>query len=207
MEIRLDGIGKRFHKDWIFRNVSLEFLPSRRYAIVGHNGSGKSTLLQIISSLSLPTEGKVVFSSNQIILPEEEIPMKLSFSSPYQELIEEMTGNELVDFHFTFRKPIRPLSSFSFFEEIGLAGNGEKKIKYFSSGMKQRMRLALCTYTEAEAYLLDEPSTNLDLQGIKLHDKLLAQIPQDKIVIISSNIESEYQMCDTILPITDFKTK
>ena len=100
MQIRLEGIGKRFHKEWIFRNVNLKFEPKGKYALTGNNGSGKSTLLQVIASIGIPTEGKIQFLENGVAIEIEELIHFLSFSAPYQELPEELTGNELFDFHF-----------------------------------------------------------------------------------------------------------
>ena len=205
MEIHLEGIGKKFRKEWIFRNVNLDFLPSKRYGIVGYNGSGKSTLLQIIAGISLPSEGKIHFLSQNAVLPTENILERLSFSAPYQELIEELTAKEMFDFHFKFRKLSFPISSSDFFEEIGLKGNENKQVKYFSSGMKQRMRLALCVYTEAEVYMLDEPTTNLDRVGVQWYKDILTKKLLDKTLIISSNIEEEYAVCENIFNIDDYK--
>ncbi len=206
MEIRLEGIGKRFRREWIFRNVNVEFSPAHRYAIVGSNGSGKSTLLHIISFLLFPTEGKISCTEQKSVLQQEDLPFLFSFSAPYQELIEEFTGKEMFDFHFQFRNLTNSISSKDFFEEIQLGGNEHKEIKYFSSGMKQRLRLALCAYTSAQAYVLDEPSTNLDQVGIRWYQRLMENIPSTKIVIISSNIKEEYHFCDTVLPLAHFKT-
>lgn len=207
MEIILEGIGKRFRKEWIFRNVHLSFLPSNCYAIVGHNGSGKSTLIQLIGNLSLPSEGSTSYFQNNVALESGKVNARISFSAPYQELIEEFTGTEMVEFHFRFREPITPQDSTQFLEMIGLGSSGSKQIKFYSSGMKQRLRLALCAFTEADIYLFDEPTTNLDHIGTAWYGQLIRQLPSDKTVIISSNIETEYKMCDYVINVADYKGK
>jgi len=206
MRIELEGIGKRFHKEWIFRNINLQFEPSKRYAIVGNNGSGKSTLLQLISSIGFPTEGTIRFESSNSVVPLEEIANYLSFVAPYQELRAELTGHELFDFHFKFRERSNNIDFKTFLQLTGLEKQGEKLVKYYSSGMKQRMRLGLCVFTKAEAYFLDEPTTNLDKQGMAWYQELLKDHLSDKLLIISSNIEEEYRVCDTIVSIADFKS-
>jgi len=207
MEINLTGIGKRFRKEWIFRNVDLSFTSSKRYALVGHNGSGKSTLLQLIATIAIPTEGEILYRLDKAPLTTDKTTSLISFSSPYQELIEEFTGLEMVDFHFRFRSQVLPTSSQQFLQAIGLGSSATKQIKFFSSGMKQRLRLALCVYTQANVYLLDEPTTNLDQQGAGWYAQLISQLPANKIVIISSNIENEFKMCDVVINIADYKGK
>lgn len=207
MLIQLEGIGKRFYRDWIFRNLTFQFANSNKYAIVGHNGSGKSTLLQVIAGLALPTEGKLSYQSEGKETTAEALENHFSFAAPYQELPEELTGNELLEFHYKFRTKAVDFDADHFFELIGISKQGNKQIKYYSSGMKQRMRLGLCLFTKAEAYFLDEPTANLDRSGFDWYQKLIKERIQDQLLVISSNIEEEYKMCDTTIAITDFKTK
>ncbi len=207
MQIRLEEIGKRFHKEWIFRNVDLLFKDTGKYALIGNNGSGKSTLLQLISSIGIPTEGTINYQSELLTIDTEHIIDYFSFCAPYQELPEELTGKELFDFHFNFRKKALDFDSKSFFNLIQLEKQENKQVKYFSSGMKQRMRLGLCILSKADVYFLDEPTTNLDKNGMDWYSQLLTRYLTDKLLIISSNIENEYSICDTIINITDFKPK
>lgn len=207
MQIRLEGIGKRFHKEWIFRNVNLEFESKGKYAIVGNNGSGKSTLLQVIASIGISTEGAIQFIDNGLTIEIEKLIHFLSFSAPYQELPEELTGNELFDFHFKFRQKAIDFDSKAFFQMLQLEKQGDKLVKFYSSGMKQRMRLGLCIFSKAEVYMLDEPTTNLDKNGMAWYQQLVHDQLKDKLVIISSNIEEEYKFCDTIISIEDYKSR
>jgi ABC-type multidrug transport system ATPase subunit len=206
MHIRLEGIAKRFRKEWIFRNVNLSFQAPHKYAIVGANGSGKSTLLQLIAGIGMATEGTVYYEFESEIKTAEEMATQFSFSAPYQELPEEFTGNELFDFHFKFREKTAPFAAKKFFELIQLVNEGDKHIKYYSSGMRQRLKLGLCVFTQAKAYFLDEPTTNLDKKGIEWYQRLLKEQLEDKLLLVSSNIEEEYKICDSIVNIYDFKT-
>lgn len=206
MHIQLEGIGKRFRKEWIFRNVNLSFQAPKKYAIIGPNGSGKSTLLQLIAGIGISSEGSVFYETESKKSSAEEIATHFSFSAPYQELPEELTGFELFEFHFKFRQKATHFDDKKFFEMIQLQNEGQKLIKYYSSGMRQRLRLGLCVFTQAKAYFLDEPTTNLDKKGIVWYQQLLEQYVNDKLLIISSNIEEEYKICDIVLSIFDFKT-
>ena len=102
MKIICQNISKRFGSKKVIKNFSKEF-KKKSYAILGKNGSGKSTLLKMISNLLIPSSGNIEYISNNKSLDKEEIIKKFFFSAPYQELINELSLEELVDFHFTFR--------------------------------------------------------------------------------------------------------
>ena len=103
MKITLENLSKKYHREWIFKNITLELESGTSYAITGHNGSGKSTLIQIISGATLQSSGNITYScSNQIAA--DEIYQHISFASPYLELIEEFTLYEFLVFHFKYKK-------------------------------------------------------------------------------------------------------
>src|SRR5690349_7360235 len=105
MQIVTEKLGKRFNLEWIFRDLNLNFQTNKSYAITGPNGSGKSTLLQIISGIIPHSEGSIIYSDhNNKNIPAEEIYKYVSIASPYQELIEEFTLAEHIDFHLKFKK-------------------------------------------------------------------------------------------------------
>ena len=131
----------------------------------------------------------------------------MSFSAPYQELPEELTGKELFDFHFKFRQKAIDFDSKAFFQILQLEKQGDKLVKFYSSGMKQRMRLGLCILSKAEVYMLDEPTTNLDKNGMAWYQQLIKDQSKDKLLIISSNIEEEYKFCTTVMNIEEYKLK
>src|ERR1041385_7915454 len=98
MKIVLNNAGKRFSREWIFRNLNYEFNAGSSYAITGPNGSGKSTLLQIISASMLLNEGHAEWSNGKTVEPDA-VHLFISFAAPYLELIEEMTPKEFLHFH------------------------------------------------------------------------------------------------------------
>ena len=140
MQITLHNVGKRFNRDWIFRHVSYHFLPGKKYAITGSNGSGKSTLLQILAGSLSHNEGKVNFVAGQKPIEEEDSFKQISIAAPYLELIEEMTAGEFLFFHRQF-KPLT-IADKEILQIVGLEKAINKQIRYYSSGMKQRLKLA-----------------------------------------------------------------
>jgi ABC-type multidrug transport system ATPase subunit len=205
MTISLSDTGKRFNRDWIFRHLSYQFSSGSSYAIVGPNGSGKSTLLQAISGALLINEGSIGYELNGQPITDEKVHRHLSFCAPYLELIEEMTATELLRFHREFKPLLPGIDIENALELAGLAPAAQKQIRYFSSGMKQRLKLIQCFLSDALVLLLDEPCTNLDKEGIALYRSLLEQYSTKRLVIISSNDPVEYAHCTAQLSISDYK--
>ena len=203
MQIKLTNTGKRFNREWIFRHFDHEFLSGKKYAITGSNGSGKSTFLQVISGSISHNEGKIEMILKGSPLLEENCFQYLSIAAPYLELIEEMTATEFLHFHSSFKPLTHSLESI--LAVINLENAAQKQIRYFSSGMKQRLKLAQAFFCSAPVLLLDEPTTNLDAEGIALYQQLITEHTDQKLVIISSNDPQEYSFCDEVISIGDFK--
>jgi len=199
MEIRLIDAGKRFNRDWIFKNLDASFSDKETYAITGHNGSGKSTLLQCIAGSTMLSEGEVIFNNNGKIIPNEEVFSHVSICAPYLEVIEEMTALEFFVYHQQFKSFHYKTTIADIIDQIGLSKHAHKQIRYFSSGMKQRIKLAQAFFSETPVLLLDEPCTNLDQSGIALYKDLLSNHTKNRIVIISSNDQSEIEGCTQLI--------
>ena len=195
MRISVTDAGKRFNREWIFRNLSLELHSNQHYAITGHNGSGKSTFLQCIAGSLYTTEGKITFTLNGKLLEPEVVYKQLSICAPYLELIEEMTAIEFLNYHASFKPLIKGWDATGIIEEIGLSKAKQKQIRYFSSGMKQRVKLAQAFFSDSPLLLLDEPCTSLDQQGIDLYKLLISSLCKNRLVLISSNDAIEYGSC------------
>jgi ABC-type multidrug transport system ATPase subunit len=205
MKINLEHIGRRFNREWIFRDVNYVFQTGTSYAILGANGAGKSTILQLISGSLSSSEGVISYSKEGVLLNPELVFKHLSMAAPYLELIEEFTLNELIDFHFQFKKYRSGLDRLQLIELMGLKRSEFKAIKHFSSGMKQRVKLALAFCSDTEMILLDEPASNLDQQGLEWYLSLVKEFSADRMLIICSNQIQEYSFCKNQLNIADYK--
>ena len=247
MKISLTKAGKRYNRDWIFRNLSYEFVSGTSYAITGPNGSGKSTLLQAIGGALVLSEGQASYElratryepggksrefgvgpaprsfseggsretkqqttndkqqTTNSQLHSDNIYQRLSIAAPYLELIEEMTINEFLHFHAQFKPFLTSISIDNIIAKVGLEKAKDKQIRYYSSGMKQRAKLAQAIFSDVELVLLDEPCTNLDGEGIALYQQLIRDYCMNRLVIVSSNDEAEYGFCQSRLNILDYK--
>lgn len=214
MTISLSDVSKRFNRDWIFRRFSYDFTTGHSYAITGPNGSGKSTLLQVIGGAIVPSGGKIFYShgsevgsreSGNTISPEN-IFRYVSVVAPYLEVIEEMSATEFLHFHQKFKKFLPGTTIPDVLSKIGLQKAANKQIRYYSSGMKQRIKLAQGIFSDTRIVLLDEPCTNLDEEGIQLYHSLIANYCENRLLIVSSNDVQEYGFCEQQIAILNYKT-
>lgn len=207
MRINLFNAGKRFNRDWIFRKADLTFLPGHTYAITGSNGSGKSTLLQTLAGSMEISEGKIEWQYNGTSIDADNIYSHLTIAAPYVEVIEEMTAVEFLQFHQQFKSLLKGISITEIIKLVGLEKAATKQIRYYSSGMKQRIKLAQAIFSDAPLLLLDEPCTNLDVSGYELYQRLINDYAKNKTIIVSSNDANEFSFCEHVINIMDYKAQ
>ena len=201
MQLEANDLGKRYNREWIFRHFNYTFATDNTYAVTGANGSGKSTLLQVLAGATDKSEGTVVSRENEITgaLSFQSI----SIAAPYLELVEEMTAMELLNFHSVFKKLALPVNEILSIVQLSWASG--KQIRYYSSGMKQRLRLAQAFFSETPVLFLDEPTTNLDTEGIQLYQTLIREYSSGRMVIVCSNDKQEYDFCNALIEMGSFK--
>jgi len=207
MRISLTDAGKRFNRDWIFRHLHYEFESGQSYAIIGPNGSGKSTLLQVLSGSMMASEGNVQWSDQSaVMIDQEKVYQSISICAPYLDLIEEMTLREFLEFHQGFKPFLAGITIEKIISILGLEKAVSKQIRNYSSGMKQRVKLAQCIFSDVPIVLLDEPCTNFDTAGIELYHQLINDYCKNRLLIVSSNEELEYRFCKQIVNMIDYKS-
>ena len=205
MEIQLAKAGRRFRFDWIFKDLDFQFQHGDRCAVLGPNGSGKSTLLKTLSGHLSLTKGQCTFIQHGRATDPDVAYRQISYAAPYIELIEEFTLEEAIRFHHRL-KPLAPgMTPASFYEMLELPRARHKEIRFFSSGMKQRLKLALAICSDTPILLLDEPTTNLDVQAAAWYKKLLESFSANRIVILASNDPADLEVCNRRLHILDYR--
>lgn len=205
MDINLLEIGKRYRYEWIFKNLSHTLHSGGQYAIIGPNGSGKSTLLRALSGNLTVSKGKIAFIHHDHTLDINDVYQHISYSAPYIELIEEFTLTEAIDFHRKFKPFLHQMQTAELIDLLQLPKAAHKPIRFFSSGMKQRLKLALAICADTSVLLIDEPNTNLDLQGIQWYHQLIERFAADRTIVIASNIEADFEFCSERINILDYK--
>jgi ABC-type multidrug transport system ATPase subunit len=225
--VLLHDAGKRFNREWIFRHFTYSFQTGISYAITGPNGSGKSTLLQAIAGSLNLSEGSTEYRMPNIeqgvlktqqetdepatgnpehkTIDPENFYQHLSIVAPYLDLVEEMTAKEFLHFHQQFKPFLPTITIAEILSVTGLEKAADKQIRYFSSGMKQRLKLAQAIFSDVPVLLLDEPCTNLDSAGYQLYHTLIHEHCNHKLVIVSSNDAQEMDFCSERISITHYK--
>jgi ABC-type multidrug transport system ATPase subunit len=205
MKIIAQNLGKKFRNEWIFRNFNYEFQSGKSYTFIGTNGSGKSTILQVLSGFLPHSEGLINYESSQKLLPVDDFYKYVTIAAPYLELIEEFTLTETIEFHIKFKPFKNALPVKDFIDFIELPKAKDKEIKFFSSGMKQRVKLGLAFWSDSEILMLDEPTSNLDTQASSWYLENVQEYSKNRLLLICSNQPSEYIFCKNIVNIQDYK--
>lgn len=204
MKITLENVGKKYANNWVFRGISTTFESNRIYGLIGFNGSGKSTLLQMISGYITPNEGLINFTNESSLINIEDRFRHIAISAPYLELFDEFTVAESIEMHARF-KPLSK-SGIEILHEIELEKHESKMLNHLSSGMRQRLKLALAIYSQTSVLMLDEPCANLDSKWSNWYNQTLSSEATEKLVIICSNSQ-DIEMASingAILNVSDF---
>ena len=191
MRVILSSVSKSFGRETVIRDLSRVFEPGSRTAILGPNGSGKSTLLQLIGGISIPTKGTVAHELNGKVIEQEHVYRHISIAAPYMSLYEELSLREAVASHRRF-KPLRGALAVEEVARIALLEKHlDKPVRDFSSGMKQRLKLALAVLSDTSLLLLDEPTSNLDASGSAWFRELLEKDIGERTLVVASNRQAE----------------
>ncbi len=205
MKIITENLGKKFRNEWIFRNLNYEFQSGESYTFIGANGSGKSTLLQVLSGFMPHSEGVIKYENNSKSFTIDDYYKYLVVAAPYLELIEDFTLTEIIEFHIKFKPFKNNLSINDFIDFIELPKAKNKEVKFFSSGMKQRVKLGLAFWSDCEILMLDEPTSNLDSEASKWYLNNVQEYSKNRLLMLCSNQPLEYEFCRNILNIQDYK--
>lgn len=206
LHIQLASIGKKYGTEWIFKDLNLQIDPNDKLALLGGNGSGKSTLLQVISGYILPNAGKVIFKSGEQIEEAENYKNQLSIATPYLDLVEDYSLEEHIEHCAVYKPFLNNLTAKEIIEITELQHAQNKHLKNYSSGMKQRVKLALAILADCPLLLLDEPASNLDSNAIEWYIKLVGWYGAHKTIIVCSNsVKEEYEFCNKALNVMEYK--
>lgn len=205
MKIIATGVEKKFRKEWIFKNVHGTFSAGHAYALVGPNGTGKSTLLKILAQFSLPTHGQVEFVfADGTAISTHEAHQYVAYAAPYVDVIEEFTLSELIEFLQKLGFIPADLTLLGFEKYMELSPGNAKLIKNYSSGMRQKIKLACALLSPRPILCLDEPTSNLDE---KAKQWFIAKLNENraKLIFIASNEALEIALCEHQIAIADYK--
>lgn len=207
IEIECKDLSKSFSGKNIFKNLSFSVSSGKSVSVTGKNGSGKSTLIKILANLIQPNSGSISIKSDETEIPLENRYLRTGLLSPYLSLYDELTGWENLEFYYSLkskkRNDIKDKLKF-YLDRVGLFERRNDLLKNYSSGMKQRLKLAFSVMNEPEILLLDEPRSNLDKAGTQIVEEIAAEQKNKGILFIATNDEDDKLLCDETINIENF---
>jgi len=198
--LRLEGVRKSYGARRVLAGISLEARGGEVVAVVGPNGSGKSTLVRIVAGLLRPSRGEVALTvAGGAASDAAARRARVGYASPDLALYPELTGRENLEFFATVAgKRLSTEEAERRLAAVGLAGRGNDPVSEYSSGMRQRLRLAFARGGgEAPLLLLDEPSLALDERGVALVGALVdEQRARGGLTLLATNDPRETALGD-----------
>ena len=200
MRLTVENLGVRLGGRTIFEGLSFTWDAPGAFAITGPNGAGKSTLLKVLAGLLKPRRGDVRWHAGGRELTPAQARARLGFASPEMALYEDLTAQENLAFFAHARGlPWDRAQGLAWLERLGLAGRGDERLATYSSGMKQRVKLAFALQARPGLVLLDEPGSNLDEAGRNLLSILVREAVREALVVIATNDADEAALASSEL--------
>jgi len=194
ISLEISNLRKEFDRRPIFRNLDFALTNSDSIAITGRNGSGKSTLIKVLANVYTQTSGSIALSIEGKKIERENYYKYIGFVSPYLNLYDEFTGYENLQI-ITKIRGMEPNGIDDVLKRVGLYERKNDLVKIYSSGMKQRLKLAFSILHNPLILMLDEPTSNLDAEGVNVVDGMAEEYKNEKILIIATNDEHERSLC------------
>ena len=204
--LTIENVAKSFGARRVLRGVSLTVSGGEAVAVTGANGSGKSTLLKIVAGLLRSSSGTVTWTADGKTTTEAEARRALvSYAAPDLSFYPELTARENLLFFAEARHlPVTATDAEGLLNSVGLTGRGGDPVSAYSSGMKQRLRLAFARMLNAPILLLDEPSLALDINGVGLvAETIAAQRAKGGVTLLATNDPREMGLGDTVMALGD----
>ncbi|HEX9614666.1 MAG TPA: ABC transporter ATP-binding protein [Bacteroidota bacterium] len=191
------GLSKNFNRRGIFRDISVTVAIGDSVAITGKNGSGKSTLIKILAGVLSPTAGSVRYESSGVAMGMGGVHQAMGFVAPYLQLYEEFTGLENIGLFAKMRtsRSEPPEKSEALLRRFNLWNRRNDFVRGYSSGMKQRLKYVVALVNDPRILLLDEPSANLDDEGIDAVKTVVAEQKDQSILVVATNDDREAAWC------------
>lgn len=200
IRLEVKNLGKWFGRRKVFDKINFSLQERSSLVVTGRNGSGKTTLLKIICGLIHPTKGEVKVSFNGETLTIEESKNLLGLVMPDLELYGELTALE----NLMLLSRIRGLDPDNDelrerIAHVGLARREDDLVFSFSSGMKQRLKYAFALLNNPKILVLDEPTANLDQEGMSLVDGMISLQKERGMLILATNDKADLKYGDQII--------
>lgn len=192
----INNLTKNYKKSTALMNANLEIKKGHIYGVVGPNGAGKTTLFKMLAGLVRPTNGEIIVKSGESI---DHFRNKMGFMIENPYLYENMTALQNMKIIGGIRGEYDVGKLKQLIDLVGLGSTGNKRVKQFSLGMRQRLGIACALTSEPEVLVLDEPMNGVDPEGIVELRQMLLSLNKDRnmTLVLSSHILSELEQLST----------
>ncbi len=216
--LEMKNISKSFPGVQALSEVDFNVDKGEVHALVGENGAGKSTLMKVLTGIHPDYEkGQIFYKGEEVRFKNPAEAQKAGLAIIHQELelIPELTVAENV---FLGREPGRgwinrkklKADTKKIFEELGIEININKKIKHLTIGKQQMVEIARAISQDAEIIAMDEPTSSLSQQEVKILFALIQDLKEEGIAVIyiSHQLEEIFEICDRVTVLRDgYKVK
>lgn len=203
-------LSKQFKNFTALDDVTISLEKGKIYGLIGKNGAGKTTLMRIIAGLSYPTTGTVeLFGKSDVKEYSKELS-KVGTLIEYPSLNGKMTARQNIKVNKIMRGIRDEKIDDELLKMVGLENVGQKKVKDYSLGMRQRLGIAVAMLSNPELLILDEPVNGLDPVGVVEIRNLIKQLNEEKgitVLISSHNLPELYQTATDYIIIDQGKVK
>lgn len=197
----LDGTKKKTKT--AVRNVSFSVVPGEIYGLLGPNGAGKTTALRCISTLIKPDEGKILVDEHDVVENSAKVRERLCLLTNELKVDPNFTAAYLFRFfgklHGMAKEEINERKEV-LFTEFGINEFADVKTSDMSSGMRQKLSIAISLVHDPQVVIFDEPTNGLDVITARAVTDYLKKLRDEgKTVIISTHIMTVAEkLCDRI---------
>ncbi len=197
--IQVEHLSKRFGKTQAVDDISFTVHEGEVFAFLGPNGSGKTTTLKCIVGLAMPTGGTIKINGIDVHKHPRSARQMLSYLPQRVVFPESLTAREILVFHARLRG-LTARDGERMLEKARFAATADRPVGTFSGGMVQRLGLAVVALPDSPVLLLDEPTANLDPQGVKrFREFVMQQKEAGKTIIFSTHLLAEAeQLADRV---------
>ena len=197
MKLIVNNIGKDFGEKKIFSGISFDLETGKSAAIIGPNGSGKTTLVKIICGLIRPSRGTVEYTINGKTIETQAFHKHIGLVGPYLELYEELTAMENLLFFAKMKRVANAKEKIiSLMDRLNLAHRDNDQVITYSSGMRQRLKYVFALLSNPKMLILDEPTSNLDAEGIEIVYEIMSEQKKENILLIATNDQEDLKYGD-----------
>ena len=197
--IQVEHFTKRYGNFTAVDDISFEVKRGEVFAFLGPNGSGKTTTMKTMVGLNVPTTGRILINGFDVHKQPKAAKRFVSYLPQRVVFPENLTAREVMRFYDRVRQLPKALADEAL-ARANFNGFSDKAVSEFSGGMVQRLGLAVASMPEAPILLLDEPTANLDPQGVKrFREFILEQKQNGKTIIFSTHLLTEAeQLADRV---------